>query len=154
MTLLHDDPVAWLVACEQIRLLASRYAIAIDARDLDTLVSLFVDDVQVGRDAFGRGTLRENFDAQLRPLGVTILQVGNHVIDVLDADHATGIVSCRAEIERDGRAIVQQIQYHDSYERREGDWLFVRRRHRLFYDGGTPGELPEALPSWRAFYGS
>ena len=37
------DPIGWLVAHEEIRQLASRYAVALDARDLDSLVSLFVD---------------------------------------------------------------------------------------------------------------
>ena len=153
MTLLETDPVAWLVAHEQIRQLASRYAVALDARDLDTLVALFVDDVQVGRGASGHAALRENFRSQLRDLGVTILHVANHVIDVVDADHATGIVSCRAEIERDSARIVQSIQYHDTYERRAGTWLFAHRKHLLFYDGDAKGELPEFFPSWRAFYG-
>jgi ketosteroid isomerase-like protein len=148
-----DDPVAWLVAHEEIRQLASRYAVALDARDLDTLVSLFVDDVQVGRSEAGHDALRANFEAQLRPLGVTVLQVTNQVIDVLDADHATGIVSCHAQIDVDRPATrkVQAIQYHDTYERRAGRWLFVRRRHRLFFDGDELGDLPAAFPTWGAF---
>ena len=36
--------------------LPSRYAIALDARDLDSLVALFVDDVHAGEH--GRGELR------------------------------------------------------------------------------------------------
>jgi ketosteroid isomerase-like protein len=147
-----DDPVAWLVAHEQIRQLVARYAVALDARDLDTLVSLFVADVQVGRDERGRDALRANFDGQLRPLGVTILHTSNHVIDVLDADHARGIVSCHARLERDDGVVEQAIQYHDTYERRDGRWLFVRRRHLLFYDGDTKGELPEQLDTWQAFH--
>ena len=164
------DPIAWLVAHEQIRQLASRYAVALDARDIDTLVSLFVDDVRVGRNQVGRDALRASFNEQLRDLGVTILLVGNHVIDVVDADHANGIVSCRGEIEMGAEWVVQAIQYHDSYERRHGEWLFVRRRHLLFYGAdmlerpiGLPlahwpasatgkGELPEVLPTWRDFH--
>ncbi len=164
------DPIAWLVAHEEIRQLASRYAVALDARDLDTLVSLFVDDVQVGRVGVGREALRASFREQLRDLGVTILSVGNHVIDVQDHDHATGIVSCRGEIEMGGEWVVQAIQYHDTYERRDGRWRFVRRRHLLFYGAdmlqrpiGLPparwpasatgkGELPEILATWRAFH--
>ena len=43
------------------------------------------------------------------------------------------------------RWIVQSIQYHDGYERREGTWLFVRRRHLLFY-GADMLERPIGLP--------
>jgi hypothetical protein len=148
------DDVAWLVAHEQIRQLAVRYAIALDARDLDALVALFVDDVQVGRSGRGRDALRDDFTDQLRDLGVTILHVANHVIDVVDDTRATGIVSCRAEIERGVPRvrIVQSIQYHDTYEKRGAQWLFVRRRHLLFYDGDAKGELPEQFPTWREFY--
>lgn len=164
------DPIAWLVAHEQIRQLASRYAVALDARDLDTLVSLFVDDVRVGPDQVGHEALRASFTEQLRDLGVTILLVGNHVINVVDDDHATGIVSCRGEIEMGEQWVVQAIQYHDSYERRNGAWLFVRRHHLLFYGAdmlqrpiGLPlahwpanatgkGELPEALSTWQDFH--
>jgi SnoaL-like domain len=165
-----SDPVSWLLAHEQIRQLASRYAIALDARDLDTLVELFVPDVKVGRGQIGRTALKENFYEQLRDLGVTILFVGNHVIDLVDDDHATGIVSCRGEIEMGEQWVVQAIQYHDVYERRDGAWLFVRRRHLLYYGAdmlqrpiGLPparwpasatgkGELPEAFPTWQAFH--
>ena len=164
------DPIAWLVAHEEIRQLASRYAVALDARDLDALVGLFVDDVRVGRDQVGHEALRASFTEQLRDLGVTILLVGNHVIDVLDDGHATGIVSCRAEIEMGEEWVVQAIQYHDTYERRDGRWRFGRRRHLLFYGAdmlkrpiGLPpahwpasaigkGELPEALDTWRDFH--
>ena len=47
-----------LIARDEIRQLAYRYALAVDSRDIDTLVDLFVPDVQVGRDASGREALR------------------------------------------------------------------------------------------------
>jgi hypothetical protein len=117
----------------------------------------------------GHDALRASFTEQLRGLGVTILLVGNHVIDVLDDDHATGIVSCRGEMEMGEEWVVQAIQYHDAYERRDGRWRFVRRRHLLFYGAdmllrpiGLPpahwpssatgkGELPEMFRTWRDF---
>jgi ketosteroid isomerase-like protein len=172
MGLRDDDPLAWLVACEEIRQLASRYAVLLDARDLDALVELFVPDVRVGGDLRGRRALRDRFAEQLRGLGRSILVTGNHVIDVVDTDHATGIVSCRGEIEpldAPGTWVVQQIQYHDRYERRDGRWLFVRRHHLLWYGADLlqrpvdlpeahwpaahtgKGELPEWYPSWRAW---
>jgi hypothetical protein len=84
------DDLAQLLARDEIRQLALRYALAIDSLDIDTLVGLFVDDVQVGRNSFGRRALRENFDRQLREVGITILFVGNHLIDFQDEDHASG----------------------------------------------------------------
>jgi ketosteroid isomerase-like protein len=170
-----DARVGRLLAHEEIRQLVARYAVAIDSRDLDALVALFVDDVRVGGDASGRDALRAFFDQSLREIGVSILNVGTQVIDDVDDDHATGVVYCRGEIEvtdDDGsrRWIVQAIQYRDEYERRDGTWYFVRRQHLLWYgrDVGTSplglppanwpanhvgsGELPEAWPTWQRFW--
>lgn len=160
-----------LVARDEIRELAYRYALAIDSRDIETLVGLFVDDVQVGRDTVGRDALRENFEAQLREVGITILFVGNHLIDLQDESHATGTVYCKNETQLGDRWIQQAIQYRDTYEKRGGRWLFVRRRHLLWYGsevGQNPlrlepanwpksqvgrGTLPESWETWQSFWG-
>jgi hypothetical protein len=159
-----------LASTEAIRQLVARYALATDSRDLDALVALFVDDVQVGAGQRGRSALRGFFDRSLRDVGVTILHVGNHVIDFDDADHARGVVYCRGEVQVDDRWIVQAIQYRDNYERRADAWYFVRRRHLLWYGAelgesplGLPpanwpehhtgkGELPETWDTWRDFW--
>ena len=73
-----------LESTEAIRQLIARYALATDSRDLDALVGLFVDDVRVGEVERGREALRTFFDRSLRDVGVTILFVGNHVIDFDD----------------------------------------------------------------------
>ena len=168
------DDLERLVATDRIRQLASRYAVAMDARDLDELVSLFVDDVQVGRDATGREALRVNFDQQLREIGISILFVGNHVIDFDDDSHARGIVYCKAEIQDGDRWVHQAIQYRDRYERRNDEWLFVRRVHLLFYgiayepgadlnplalapanwpeNHAGRGTIPEAWDTWKRFW--
>lgn len=165
-----DDPAVRLLAYEEIRQLASRYAVAIDARDLDALVALFVDDVRVGAGATGRTALRSFFERSLSDVGITILNIGTHVIDFDDDDHARGIVYCRGEVQVGTQWIVQAIQYRDRYERRAGHWYFVRREHLLWYGrevGTSPiglppanwpesqvgkGELPEKWPTWRAFW--
>lgn len=136
-----------LLAYEEIRQLAARYALAVDSRDLDTLCGLFVDDVRVTREESGREALRASFEDQLRPLGATVLNVGTHVIDLLDDDHATGHVYCKGEIQEGPRWIHQAILYRDVYECREGRWFFARRRHDLWYGadvGANPIELPPA----------
>ena len=140
------DDIAKLLARDEIRQLVYRYALAIDSRDIDTLVGLFVEDVRVGRDTFGHQALRENFEAQLREVGITILFVGNHLIDFQSGDKATGVVYCKNETQIDDHWIHQAIQYRDDYERRDGQWLFVRRRHLLWY-GSEVGENPLSLPA-------
>ena len=165
------DDVARSLAYEDICQLAARYAFAVDTRDLDTLVGLFVPNVRVGRDRTGRDALRTSFDAQLRGIGRSILNVGTHVSDLIDADHATGWVYTQAEIEADGRWIHQAVLYEDRYERIEADgWCFVRRIHELWYGAergvnpiGLPpanwpeyhdglGTVPERFATWRAFW--
>ena len=166
------DDVTRLLAYEEIRQLAYRYAMATDSRDLEMLVGLFVDDVRVGPGKSGREALRQDLERRLRSVGITILHVTNHVIDLIDADHARGVVYCRGEIQDGPKWIVQAIQYRDVYERREGRWYFVRRRHLLWYgaeEGYNPlplppaewparhtgrGTLPESLETWRAFWKS
>jgi ketosteroid isomerase-like protein len=164
------SPVEELVAYEEIRQLAARYALAVDSRNLDALVALFVDDVQVGRDTFGRDALRASFDQSLRGIGVSILNVGTHVIDLVDEDHATGHVYCKGEIQDGERWIHQAILYRDRYERRHGHWYFVRRIHELWYGaevGTNPlglepanwpehhdgtGTVPESFATWKDFW--
>jgi uncharacterized protein (TIGR02246 family) len=164
------DALELLVAHDEIRMLAARYAVAVDARDLDALVALFVPDVRVGRDAVGRDALRESFAASLAAIGVSILQVGTHVIDVADPDHATGVQYTAGQVDDGGRWIHQAIVYRDTYERRDGRWLFVRRVHELFHgveawrnprdqepadwprhaDGR--GTAPASFSTWEAFW--
>lgn len=165
-----------LLAYEEIRQLASRYAVYSDARDMQALVDLYVSDVRVGRDTYGREALRVDMDRAFRGVGVTFLHVGNHVIDLVDADHANGIVYCRGEIQDGGpdseRWIIHAIQYHDTYAREDGRWRFVRRKHFLVYGaelGQHPlhqepadwpanqtgvGTHPYVLDTWKAFWGA
>jgi ketosteroid isomerase-like protein len=165
-----DAHVDRLLAYEEIRQLVARYAVAVDSRDLEALVALFVDDVQVGPERRGRAALRAFFDRSLRDIGITILNVGTHLIDVDGDDHARGVAYCRGEIQVGDTWIVQAIQYRDAYERRDGHWYFVRRQPLLWYGrevGTSPiglppaswpehhtgtGELPDAWPSWHAFW--
>ena len=159
-----------LVAYEQIRQLAAHYAVAVDSRDLDALVGLFIDDVRVGRDTFGRDALRASFDVSLRDIGVSMLDVGTHAIDLVDADHATGQVYCHGQIQDGERWIHQMILYRDTYERRSGQWYFVRRIHELWFGeqaASNPldqqpanwperhdgrGTVPESWPTWAPFW--
>jgi ketosteroid isomerase-like protein len=138
-----------LIARDEIRQLAHRYAVYVDARDFDPLMELYTEDVRASRGRRGRDALRREFEEMMRSLGLSFLHVGNHVIDFEDETHAKGIVYCRAEIQDGGldskRWVVQAIQYHDDSECRDGRWLFARRRHLLVY-GAELGQNPLGLP--------
>ena len=154
----------------KIQQLVARYALAVDSRDLEQLVALFVPDVEVGRGARGRDALRSWYSELLRSVGATIHVVANHTIDV-DGDKAHGVVYCREEVEHVavGEWRVGMLQYWADYRRVDGVWLFERRRVRRWYSsdalarpqlgsgvaGGGPGTkeaaLPDAFPTWHAF---
>lgn len=111
--------------------LAHRYAVALDAKDHDALVGLFLPAIQDGV----RATLVPAVDR----LGVTVLSVTTQVVDHVDEDHAIGVVYCTGEIEDpDHGWIRQSIVYQDRYERIDGHWYFRARDHQLVYGQRRP----------------
>jgi len=146
----ETSAIRQLLAYEQIRQLAYRYALCLDSRDLDGLAGLFVEEVKVGPGLSGRAALRDSFVDSLAPLGTTILSVSNHVIDLgEDGVTASGSVYCSAEIEQGEFWLRQRILYRDRYHLEDGAWKFVRRQHLLWYSaplGVDPRTLP--LANW------
>lgn len=161
-----------LESTQEIRQLPARYASALDRRDVDALVALFVHNVRVGGGRSGREALREVFfDVPLRRIGMTVLHAGNHVIDFDGPDAARGMVYCHAEIQTGPADLISQaICYRDGYARHDGRWYFTHREHLLYYgvpfgqrpiglppaqwpahDTGT-GTVPQAWPTWAAFW--
>jgi ketosteroid isomerase-like protein len=161
-----------LLACDEIRQLVARYALAMDSRDFDCLVSLFVEDARAWDGRKGRAPLQQGFEWAFRQgMGgrVGFTQVGTHVINLLTPDTAAGTAYCTAEFGDEDRWVRQAIAYEDSYERRDGAWYFVTREHHLFY--GTDlklrplqqpaanwptaivglGTVPYAWSSWQAW---
>lgn len=155
---------ARLLAYEEIRQLAARYALAMDARDLEALYELWVEEI--------RPFLREPFETSFRSgqAGkVSFALVGNHVVNLLDADHAAGTVYCAAQFGDRDRWVTQTIAYEDTYERRDGSWYFTSRNHHLFFGADVElrpleqppaewpkdivgvGTVPYAWPTWQAF---
>jgi hypothetical protein len=155
--------------------LPARYALAVDSRNLDALVNLFIDDVPCGRRGNGRAALKDFYasDHILRGFYRSQHQICGHTIDFIDADHATGTVYCRAEHEDAEHWVVMAICYFDSYERRNGEWLFARRDEQHWYSTdwnekprgpnfqNWPGKytqarhaprLPHSFASWQAFW--
>ncbi|WP_322753088.1 MULTISPECIES: nuclear transport factor 2 family protein [unclassified Frankia] len=159
-----------LLAYQEIGQLAARYALAVGSCDTEALVELFVPDVKVGRSVRGRDALRASFDLHLRAAPVAILTVGQHVINLLEPERAAGTVYCIAELGDERSWLRQAIAYEDDYERRDGEWYFTRRDHRLFYglhlderpllqepaswpaSATGRGDIPQAWPTWQDYW--
>jgi len=155
---------------QAIQQLPIRYALAVDGRDMETWVNLFVPNVRVTKETSGRDALAAQIDPMVRTFKRSIHSICGHRIELDDADpdHATGAVYCRAEHEVDDRWIVMAICYFDDYRRVDGEWLFQRRREKHWYaadvneqpqsvdfdswHNGAPVSLPEFFPTWDTFW--
>jgi 3-phenylpropionate/cinnamic acid dioxygenase small subunit len=152
-----------------IEQLPVRYAQAVDDRDVDAWLALFVPDIQLGRHGAGREALRAFITPQLRWFYRSIHQIVGHRVELLGADSARGQVYCRAEHEVGERWIVMAIRYDDEYRKVDGEWLFSRRREQHWYAadvnerpqsvafdswGTTPGgpSLPQSAVTWAHFW--
>ncbi len=123
-----------LESLDAIRQLPAKYALALDMRDMDAMVSLFPADVRVGKDSTGRAALRAYMDRTLRsPFTGTSHHIGGHVIEFDDADHAHGVVYSKNEHETGDEWVIMQMMYVDDYVRFDGRWYFQRRLPLYWY---------------------
>jgi hypothetical protein len=172
MTTDLEARVQRLEAIDEIRQLVSRYALALDQRDVQTMAGLFVADVRTHDGRSGRDALAKWFGVILRAHRTTFHLIGNHIIELVDEDHANGTVTFRPEHEVGDLWIVMPAQYWDRYERRDGHWYFRSRSVHAFYaadllenPSAQPdrwhfpdnpfidhADLPERWETWRAFW--
>jgi hypothetical protein len=164
------NPLEELVARDQIRQLAQRYALAVDGKDLDGIAALFVDDVDNGRYGTGREGVKSFYDQSLRKFHGSVHLVANHVIDFDDDHHAHGVVYCLAKhhVLDPEHWFDEALAYSDTYERAGGAWFFRRRVVKSWYrqefgdervksapaeSGPKRGaQMPEAFPTFDAFW--
>ncbi len=123
-----------LESLDAIRQLPAKYALALDMRDMDAMVSLFPADVRVGKEASGRLALRQYMDRTLRsPFTGTSHHIGGHVIEFDDPDHAHGVVYSKNEHETGDEWVIMQMMYVDDYIRQDAQWYFARRLPLYWY---------------------
>lgn len=140
------SPVERLLALQEIQALACRYALAIDTHDAELLASLWVETPEAAAfPDMDVHTMRRHVIPRLGRIGRTFLFVSNHVIELDDAEHAHGTVYTQAQIDEGPRFNEQVILYEDRYRRVDGRWLFVVRRHLLWY-GATRSPHPLQQP--------
>ncbi len=163
-----EERVERIEAHLAIQQLAIRYAMAVDARDMEAWVRCFRPDVDMGRHGTGRDALRRYIDPMVRRFYRSVHQICGHRIELTTKDTATGAVYCRAEHEAGQEWIVMAICYFDEYVRIDGEWFFSRRRERHWYAAdvtGTPQSkgfagwagsespaLPAEFASWARFW--
>ena len=163
----------------EIQNLVARYGFLIDDREMDGVAQCFtVDGGFSSREgklgAHGRQAVVDQFHDRWSVLGPSNHIVHQHVIDLdlADPDRATGIVSSHAELIRNGEVWITALRYDDVYRREEGRWCFADRMLSVFYylrpedyvgrfgdvmrnltyEQPYPAAIPEALPSYRAYY--
>ena len=166
------DAIEELLARDQIRQLAERYALSVDGKDVEALVAQFTDDADFGQFGSGAEGVRNRYDFDLRKYHCTIHFVGNHVIDFDDDDHAHGIVYCRAyhHVPEPDHWFDIAVAYWDTYVRGDdGIWRFKERLSKPWYrhvwghpeqpdarhhvGGREPGSaMPDAFPAWAQFW--
>jgi hypothetical protein len=169
------DAIEELLARDQIRQLAVRYALAVDGKDVDTIASLFAEDVDSGRYGAGRAGVRAFYDQGLRGFHCSMHLVANHVIDFDDDHSARGVVYCRAHhhVTEPEHWYDKALAYWDTYVRVGEDWVFRRREPKGWYrqEIGYPGrgtgrvvisstqrgpyrgvQMPAAFPSFDVFW--
>ncbi|OBG32997.1 hypothetical protein A5672_25025 [Mycobacterium alsense] len=131
---MRDAEVRDLLAKEEIRQLPYRYAAAIEARDVDAMAELFVPHARFGNHGEGREALRRLTSASVEASVFAVILVANHLVELDTADRARGQVWAQCFAQTNAEGFVEQlIKYEDRYERYRGRWLFLHRRHRLFY---------------------
>lgn len=175
---MSDDAMAAILARldrlesrDEIRQLASKYALALDMRDMDAMANLFPEDVAAGGGRTGRSALKAWLsDTMRRQFTGTAHHVGTQIIEFEDADRAVGIVYSKNEHETGPDWVIMQMMYFDRYERIGGRWYFRRRQPLYWYATDLnrppigsrkmrwPGREPyeggfhDLFPSWAAFW--
>lgn len=154
-----------------IRQLASRYARAVDSRNLDEIGRIFAPQTRFGGHGDGAAGAIAFYGEVLSGFYRSFHQVVGHIIGQDSADTAHGTVYCRAEHEDGDNWIVNLMVYFDRYVRVENRWHFLGRRPRFLFVGDVtkaprsldfncwPGrenrltcELPQSDESWADYW--
>jgi hypothetical protein len=152
-----------------IEQLIVRYALAMDARDIDGLVALYSVNVRVGAPVNGVGhkALHEWFCIHTSDSYRSVHSIGGQVIDFDDSDHAHGSILSYAEHEIGDVWEITAYRSRDKYIREDCHWRFLTRRGQPYYrrNVGLPSielaaprpetpvvRLPQEFPTFVKFW--
>ncbi len=170
-----DDRLEILLAKDEIRDMAMRYALAVDDHDIDTVVGLFstdgVFDVS-GEIARGRTEIRKSFVASMGRFHTMLHTPEIHLVTIDSTDTAHGRATGHAELAFRDTLMMTAYRYTDRYARVAGQWRFAERHVRFMYavpvesmntsfrtrqrirwpqTRHRDADYPESAPTWTTF---
>ncbi|MDA1074418.1 MAG: nuclear transport factor 2 family protein [Proteobacteria bacterium] len=127
--------IALLEAKDEIRELTARYCHGVVDGDADAITDLFCRDgsFRMGKTTTsGREALRAFYvDGVGRKTHKPFIQ--NHVIEIHDAEHASGRCSVEIRIFQEGKAVTAAGHYFDTYRKEDGRWRFSDRHFHPYH---------------------
>jgi hypothetical protein len=142
-----------------------RYAYAIDSRNVDLVASLFSREATFGHWGLGPSAAAEFYRSIWTRFSRSIHSVTNHIVTRHDDRSASGIVYCASEQEIGDEWVSSRFAYADHYIFEDDVWRFKRRSPQFWFretsagrvlaaelPPGRAGSLPEAWPTWSAYW--
>jgi SnoaL-like domain len=137
-----------LLALEDIKLLKARRDHAVDTKDFETYEALHAPDHVSHNDGFARWNNRDEMIANVRRLmsdNVTVHHSHTPQITFESPTKATGVWGMEDNIfwkQGEGDHWLQGFGfYHESYEKRDGTWVFTSRQLKRIHVRTSPGAL-------------
>ena len=136
---------------QQLAELISRYGMAVDDRDFDTVTRMFAPDgVFCGMQ--GRPAVLEFYRERLRAYTATTHYAHTWHFDFDSDDRARGAVNAHAELCVDGKTYRLSLRYMDRYVRSAEGWVFqerdIRSRYVLPFDEVADGLADPLRVRW------
>lgn len=112
--------------------LISRYGVAVDDRDFETVAGMYRDDSEFS-GVRGLKAIMAYYKERLALYGPTYHYAHTHHFDFESDLAASGVVSAHAEIGFDGKTVWMGLRYLDRYVRANGKWYFQSRMLKVRY---------------------
>ena len=117
---------------QQLSELISRYGIAVDDRDFDTLASLFAPDAQF-QHVKGRDAVIAFYKVRTALFSTSTHYAHTWHFDFSSKTQASGVVSASAELCIQGQTVRLSLRYLDRYIKTTTGWVFQVRDIKFRY---------------------
>lgn len=117
---------------QQLGELLSRYGMAVDDRDFETLGQLFAPEGEF-HGVVGRSRIVDYYRARTATFTTSSHYALTWHFDFEADGHASGVVNAHAELCIGGKTVRLALRYLDRYIRQDGRWMFLVRRLQFRY---------------------